>query len=1200
MYNNNSDENISNILSNHKNIQSYDNNTPQNKITINGKNKMFIAFQISKERKKSQHLNLNPSNLLTYKNFKKSNIFKSINEGFQNLRHDSINTINNKGNSNIRNNISCLEYKNNCKKQQKTQKKINNSSISKIINITNNINTNNRNNCIKNNQRNSAIDCINDYKNISSMNTSTYKSANKISIKKADKQLSRCISKMNLLSFVISKIKENKDYFKQLNNIKKNISNSKNNNLKEKKNSENKNKRKLNTDNNLNTIRVNEKLKTSKTQKNIKNLNKDTKNLKKTQNIQQKNNNNFDLFKSTDIIYNRKKTSDNNSFAKNILKNQNMSSYPKKSAKKNNNNKNIFTKFQNHSIQINIENNNQCRNITHKNHILTTSNINNSKTNAKNLKKVLSPKPKNYYSKDNNNIININSKNDIINKGRNNFSKINELYNQFSLSLRKNKNYTTFIKNELEKLNENNISNIKLNKKRKGNNQKNILNKYPFDINNKSKSNEKANSKKKYIEENEINENLSKNNLTMYTIYILSKYSEICDKIGLMKIRLFDNSNNEIKILFTNTNDERTPTNLFNLIYNSKNENKPFVSLFDYKNLYINFYIMNSFAKTLKYLKIINYCDIGQKISCVKEIEIYKKNILIYKGVLSNKNYDYENIIELNESNYSNNSKLLNSFCISNNKKEIFLNKSLSKDQKQFIGEFPFSHFATNKIDSLKSHSVNSVRKVKYFSSKRMEYNKKNINNCFTEKNIYKFHENTNFNNFVIHVEKKKSEEKYSNIIKSIIYFYKEGSHSNKLPNKTTSNYLNNYKSFINSQIYNNKKFIEFNKIKIILTENYHNSKYIGLTGIEFYNLENQIINIETAEAVGALPKDLRTIYNNENENRIFENVFNGNNNTDDIDNMWVTEFDKKKSNFPFIEIYFTKKTKVSKIKIYNYNDKKNLDICTKTIEIFLDEFYFATIDLNIGTGEIAYDFFNFNKNENDIEENQSKFEDFGQEIKFPIKNEKNRSEKIKAKIEYEKYKFSSIEYEQCYECPYLPYGNMFKIQLNSNYFKGIAHNGNSTSDLLKYNIIGLDKINIYNEKGEKEENYKLISNCEIIHYEENPNKILINGLQNENNSCLFFIFDKSIHISYIELFPLVIDKKCGYSELNSAKEIKIFNSEKIIFEGTLYLKNPSVVLFCSENKITKNININYLIKYVKNRNYKEEKKDDIFTLILD
>ena len=52
------------------------------------------------------------------------------------------------------------------------------------------------------------------------------------------------------------------------------------------------------------------------------------------------------------------------------------------------------------------------------------------------------------------------------NKGRNNFSKINELYNQFSLSLRKNKNYTTFIKNELEKLNENNISNIKLNKKR--------------------------------------------------------------------------------------------------------------------------------------------------------------------------------------------------------------------------------------------------------------------------------------------------------------------------------------------------------------------------------------------------------------------------------------------------------------------------------------------------------------------------------------------------------------------------------------------------------------------------------------------------------------------------------------------------------------------------------------------------------------
>jgi len=38
------------------------------------------------------------------------------------------------------------------------------------------------------------------------------------------------------------------------------------------------------------------------------------------------------------------------------------------------------------------------------------------------------------------------------------------------------------------------------------------------------------------------------------------------------------------------------------------------------------------------------------------------------------------------------------------------------------------------------------------------------------------------------------------------------------------------------------------------------------------------------------LPKDLHTLYNDDKEKRIFENIFNGENNTNDINNMWATK----------------------------------------------------------------------------------------------------------------------------------------------------------------------------------------------------------------------------------------------------------------------------------------------------------------------
>ena len=81
----------------------------------------------------------------------------------------------------------------------------------------------------------------------------------------------------------------------------------------------------------------------------------------------------------------------------------------------------------------------------------------------------------------------------------------------------------------------------------------------------------------------------------------------------------------------------------------------------------------------------------------------------------------------------------------------------------------------------------------------------------------------------------------------------------------------------------------------------------MGLTGIEFYNMKGDLINIESAISIGALPKDLRTIYDDERDVRIFENVFNGFNNTDEIENMWVTKL-KKTEQKSFIELCFKEK----------------------------------------------------------------------------------------------------------------------------------------------------------------------------------------------------------------------------------------------------------------------------------------------------
>ena len=216
----------------------------------------------------------------------------------------------------------------------------------------------------------------------------------------------------------------------------------------------------------------------------------------------------------------------------------------------------------------------------------------------------------------------------------------------------------------------------------------------------------------------------------------------------------------------------------------------------------------------------------------------------------------------------------------------------------------------------------------------------------------------------------------------------------------------------------------------------------------------------------------------------------------------------------------------------------------------------------------------------------------------FPITNEEKNFD-IKNKDEI---KFASYKYEQSYETPFLPCGEIIKFQFMSNYYKNISLK--DELDILKYNDIGLDKIEIFDNEGKnielnyKNNNFKIIANCEILHNDEN--KLILNGTHNENNNnCLFYVFDKSVQISYIKFYPLLkIEKNKKIYSLNSLQEIKIFCGNNIIFEGNLYLYHPTIVLFTCDTKIIKDINEKYLTNNIKNRECKEIYKENYISLV--
>lgn len=343
-----------------------------------------------------------------------------------------------------------------------------------------------------------------------------------------------------------------------------------------------------------------------------------------------------------------------------------------------------------------------------------------------------------------------------------------------------------------------------------------------------------------------------------------------------------------------------------------------------------------------------------------------------------------------------------------------------------------------------------------------------------------------------------------------------------------------------------------------------------------------QKINIESACAIGALPKDLRTVFDNENDFRIFENLFKGDNNTIDENNMWLTLI----SHQPYIEICFEDYINLSKIEIWNFNQPMNLDNCVKEIEIIFDDEGMEVGDENEEYGLIS-------------DENLRKYNIIlwkGLGIDYfnyyqTIKCDERYLKKLSNKYKKLKDNIDSIK---------LPIGFIFKIVFISNYGDEKA--------------ISLKKLELFNENDEKLNKYNVIddTNYKINLRNESTNDLLIEDYfyfhdfydfrKNKDSLCknnLYICFEEIVQIKCIKLYNTDNEK----IKNTSTKDIQIYCDDILFCEKRLNQLGENIINFengnCNDilNNFTEEQNE---INAKKNYNaYKEILNDGIYRLVL-
>lgn len=469
-------------------------------------------------------------------------------------------------------------------------------------------------------------------------------------------------------------------------------------------------------------------------------------------------------------------------------------------------------------------------------------------------------------------------------------------------------------------------------------------------INSPSKSLMKSNTgihDTNHIHNSNLNKNINSLNLNVkkkISHELNKKKINNNNKINLNKTEFKSNNNIFVENNLSYNNSKSNPTNNENIISEDFLRN----SVSSVGNAQLNFESLNasSSARQNHFNKLITSSEINKNLSDIynnnNNSNYNNKNInnlttsqsLKIKNAQLNKNINFKNnfnnINNINQSNSNNNIKRdFSSVNTNNNDVKIINNTNDIGSANNLKNNHSSSNNFSN-LNLIKSQSCNLDKETEsestnnYFFKTSINLKSNQISNSAMTSNIN--------NNPILDASGNPDLIKNNNDM----YQPKKENFNNSSDNK-----LNIYSfSSNNNSLFEPKKTecLTCKRMKIILRSSYGDTEYIGLTGIQFFDENEEPINIEKAKTIGALPKDINTYMNNCGDPRIFENVFNLINETNDDNYMWLTVYNAISP--PYIEISYEDFISISSIKFWNYNKNGDLHRGVKIVDLILDEDY--------------------------------------------------------------------------------------------------------------------------------------------------------------------------------------------------------------------------------------------------------------------
>jgi hypothetical protein len=371
-------------------------------------------------------------------------------------------------------------------------------------------------------------------------------------------------------------------------------------------------------------------------------------------------------------------------------------------------------------------------------------------------------------------------------------------------------------------------------------------------------------------------------NYSVISFIIQSTWGNL-DKVGLTEIQIFDKKGKKINIIechvFNGAEDGinkyiHYKIRIINNKYHIIEESEMWVSKFT-KDLKIEIY----FEAVYEVESIVVWNYNGKDLSKgVKEVHVFKKNSFVWKGNINKGAYNirvnYSTTIFLN-----NLEKDKYNFEISG---RFYIIKDLKLERNNLK-----NMISSNQIINHKLSKENTVDKRNSCESNETEENKLSINHLQSSTDSIK--KEVELKDLILNQNEKKNGRNQRI----------EASKNNSINYMTSEEYLRKSNSFVPS--------ITCKSVTIIITSNWGDPNFVGLTQIQF--LDQNFKKINENEILSYM-----TFPNNNLEGNEFENLFDGNYETNDDLYMWQTEYSSAIN--PCIEIQFSKPQIINGIKV--------------------------------------------------------------------------------------------------------------------------------------------------------------------------------------------------------------------------------------------------------------------------------------------